>query len=72
MRTIQGSILLLGFLLFSLPASGQDVEQITVEWIYGDEGENATKLPAFAWTNSGDLLLLDEPTHSTAGPSWTS
>jgi dipeptidyl-peptidase-4 len=60
MRAIQGSILLLSFLFSSLPASGQDAEQITVEWIYSDEGENATKLPEFAWTSSGDLLLLDE------------
>jgi dipeptidyl-peptidase-4 len=48
-------VLLLGVVV----AFGQDRRQITVEWIYSDEGENATKRPQFAWTTGGDLLLFD-------------
>jgi dipeptidyl-peptidase-4 len=46
-------------LLLALPAIAQGQQRLTVEWIYSDEGENATKLPQFAWTTGGDLLLFD-------------
>jgi len=38
---------------------GQDNREISVEWIYSDAGEEPTRLPPFAWTSDGDVLLLD-------------
>ncbi len=32
---------------------------LTVTWMYSDDGENATRMPTFAWTATGDVLLLD-------------
>src|SRR5512139_3073359 len=53
----------LGGFLFLLALAGplpaQDKREITVEWIFSDAGEEPTRLPPFAWTSSGDLLLLD-------------
>ncbi len=45
-----------------LPLAGQTPSELTVDWIYGDSGTAVTKLPKFAWTSSGDLLLFDERT----------
>jgi len=45
-------------LLVAMPARAQQ-QKLTVEWIYSDEGDNATKLPQFAWTTGGDVLLFD-------------
>ncbi len=52
--------LALVFLLAALPAAADSTRQLTVDWIYGDEAAAATKLPKFAWTAGGDVLLLDE------------
>ncbi len=53
----------LGGLLFVLALAGalpaQEKREITVEWIFSDAGEEPTRLPPFAWTSGGDLLLLD-------------
>jgi dipeptidyl-peptidase 4 len=47
-------------LLTALPLAAESPRELTVDWIYGDEAAAATKLPKFAWTNGGDVLLLDE------------
>jgi dipeptidyl-peptidase-4 len=47
-------------LVFLLAAPGWAAdEELTVEWIYSDEGRNATAMPQFVWTTGGDLLFLD-------------
>jgi dipeptidyl-peptidase-4 len=51
-------LLLAPLLLASVVGAGEPRE-ITVEWIYSDEGERLTALPETAWTSSGDVLLLD-------------
>jgi dipeptidyl-peptidase-4 len=38
----------------------QEKQALTVDWIFSDAGENATRLPRFEWTSAGDALLLDE------------
>jgi dipeptidyl-peptidase-4 len=40
-----------------LPA--EERNPVTVEWIFSDECEETTRLPEFAWTGGGDILLLD-------------
>ncbi len=45
-------------LLVAMPVRAQQ-QKLTVEWIYSDEGDNATRLPQFAWTTGGDVLLFD-------------
>jgi dipeptidyl-peptidase-4 len=55
--TALGGLLLALTLAGPLPA--QDKREITVEWIFSDAGEEPTRLPPFAWTTGGDLLLLD-------------
>ncbi len=47
-------------LLAALPAFAQAPRELTVDWIYGDEATAAAKVPKFAWTSRGELLLLDE------------
>jgi len=37
----------------------QEKRAISVEWIYSDAGEEPTRLPPFAWTSDGEVLLLD-------------
>jgi dipeptidyl-peptidase-4 len=53
----------LGGLLVALTLAGplpaQEKREITVEWIFSDAGEEPTRLPPFAWTSAGDVLLLD-------------
>jgi dipeptidyl-peptidase-4 len=52
-----------GVLLLLLAAKSlfaQSPKDITVAWAYSDKAEAATKMPAFAWTYGGDVLLLDE------------
>ena len=34
-------------------------KEITVEWIYSEEGQQITALPSFEWLNDGTLLLFD-------------
>lgn len=48
------------FLLAALPLSAQAPRELTADWIYGEEAAAITKVPKFAWTSGGDLLLLDE------------
>jgi dipeptidyl-peptidase-4 len=50
-----------GTLLLALagPLPAQEKREITVEWIFSDAGEEPTRLPPFAWTSAGDVLLLD-------------
>jgi dipeptidyl-peptidase-4 len=55
------SLLSIPALLLSLaaPLAAQEHRAITVPWIFSDAGEEPTRLPPFAWTSGGDLLLLD-------------
>lgn len=55
---MKGLCPLLGLLL-SVPALVAQERQVTVEWIFSDEGENVAKLPATHWNSDGTLLLLD-------------
>jgi Tol biopolymer transport system component len=41
------------------PLLAQGQAAISVEWIYSDAGKEPTRLPPFAWTSEGDVLLLD-------------
>ncbi len=41
------------------PLLAQEKPAISVEWIFSDAGAEPTRLPAFAWTSDGDVLLLD-------------
>jgi dipeptidyl-peptidase-4 len=41
------------------PLPAQDKREISVAWIYSDAGEEPTRLPPFAWTSGGEVLLLD-------------
>jgi dipeptidyl-peptidase-4 len=41
------------------PLHAQDKREISVEWIFSDAGEEPARLPPFAWTSGGDVLLLD-------------
>ena len=41
------------------PLLAQEKQEITVEWIYSDEGREPTKLPRFVWTESGNAILYD-------------
>jgi dipeptidyl-peptidase-4 len=34
-------------------------QEITVDWIYSDEGQEPTKIPRFVWTESGKAILYD-------------
>jgi dipeptidyl-peptidase-4 len=52
--TLSVSLLLIFSFCFS---EGKD--EITVEWIYSEEGQQATALPQFFWLNDGTLLLYD-------------
>jgi len=47
-------------LAVAAPARAAEVAEVTVEWMYSDEGENATRMPQLAWAGDGTLLLLDE------------
>jgi len=38
-------------------AFAQEKEEITVEWIYSDEGQEITALPRFLWLTDGTVLL---------------
>ena len=51
--------LLVVLLLSSCPVLAQDRREITVDWIFSDEGEEPTKLAATYWTSAGELILLD-------------
>ena len=54
------SLLLPLTLLLSAPAfPGQEKEDITIDWIFGDEAEEVTALPLTYWTSTGELLLWD-------------
>ena len=43
----------------ALPLLAQEKRAISVEWIFSDAGAEPTRLPPFAWTSDGDVLLLD-------------
>jgi dipeptidyl-peptidase-4 len=55
--TALGGLVLVLALGGLLPA--QEKPAITVEWIFSDAGEEPTRLPPFAWTSGGEVLLLD-------------
>jgi dipeptidyl-peptidase-4 len=42
-----------------LPPKLLPAQEITVDWIYSDEGQEPTKIPRFVWTESGKALLYD-------------
>jgi len=46
-------------LVLASPLPAQEKREISVEWIFSDAGEEPTRLPPFAWTSRGDVLLLD-------------
>jgi len=46
------------FLIFSY-VIGAGNEKITVQWIYSEEGQQATALPQFFWLNDGTFLYYD-------------
>jgi dipeptidyl-peptidase-4 len=48
----------LALLLAIAPAAA--TEELTVDWIFSDEGDTATKMPQTKWTDGGELLLLDD------------
>ena len=50
---------LLGLLGLTGALLAQEKKAISVEWIYSDAGGEPTRLPPFAWTSDGDVLLLD-------------
>ncbi len=50
---------LLGLLLCVSPIAAQERREVTVEWIFSDEGDNVAKLPTTHWNADGSLLLLD-------------
>ena len=50
---------LLGLVLCVPPLAAQERREVTVEWIFSDEGESVAKLPATHWNSDDSLLLLD-------------
>jgi len=50
----------LGLALFAASLHADERRPLTVEWITGPEAEQVTRLPRYAWTSDGALLLLDE------------
>jgi len=55
MRSVTACSLALLLTVCSLAAA----DELTVDWIFSDEGESATRMPRTEWTDTGDLLLLD-------------
>ena len=48
-------------ILCSFSFSSHSAEKrLSVEWMFSDEGENATALPRFAWLGTSDLLVFDQ------------
>jgi dipeptidyl-peptidase-4 len=45
-------------LLFSFVA-GAEKEEMSIKWIYSEEGQQATSLPQFFWLDDGTVLLYD-------------
>ena len=45
--------------VISSGATAPGKREITVEWIYSDEGDAVAKLPETYWTSANELLLLD-------------
>jgi dipeptidyl-peptidase-4 len=39
--------------------SAQEKRELTVDWIYSDEGEEPARLPSYVWLQDGSLLLYD-------------
>jgi dipeptidyl-peptidase-4 len=61
MKTVRLAVLF--FLAVAFPARAAETShELTVKWIYSDEGENATRMPHVAWTADDALLVLDERT----------
>jgi tricorn protease-like protein len=50
---------LLGLLLAVPPLVAQERREVTVEWIFSDEGESVATLPRTHWNSDGTLLLMD-------------
>ena len=40
-------------------ASAQEKQELTVDWIYSDEGQEPARLPSYVWLKDGSLLLHD-------------
>jgi dipeptidyl-peptidase 4 len=58
----RGAAVLGAFVLplgFAGPLLAQEKPAITVQWIFSDAGDEPTRLPPFAWTSDGDVLMLD-------------
>lgn len=57
MKTMRalGAILL----LVAVPGICQQHRRMSVDWMYSEQGVNATKMPEMTWTEGDDLLLLD-------------
>ncbi len=56
---MQLAALTLAASLISSGAAAQGKAEITVEWIYSDDGDAVAKLPETYWTSANELLLLD-------------
>ncbi|MCG6962079.1 MAG: DPP IV N-terminal domain-containing protein [Acidobacteria bacterium] len=57
MKTIRALAAIL--LLAAVPGLCQEHQRMSVEWVYSEQGVNATRMPEIAWTAGDDLLLLD-------------
>jgi dipeptidyl-peptidase-4 len=53
------SITICFFVLLLAARSFAAGDELTVDWIFSDEGESATRMPRTKWTDTGDLILLD-------------
>ena len=52
------TVSILALVLAIGPVVGAD--ELSVDWIFSDEGDTATTMPETMWTDGGDLLFLDE------------
>ena len=39
--------------------SAEETKKVTIDWIFGDEGESLVAVPSVHWASDGSLLLLD-------------
>ena len=47
------------FLAICPLVSAQEKPELTVDWIYSDEGQEPARLPSYLWLKDGSLLLYD-------------
>src|SRR5262245_34296738 len=40
-------------------AHAEDAKKVTIDWIFGDEGDSLVALPSAFWASDGSLLLRD-------------